>query len=73
MWPRLVLLLALSSTLLSQGPFANPDFVKGSPGGVPEGWFVPTASSDFQAVWVSDGCQQGKGCAEIAPRAHPRR
>ena len=62
-----ILLLALAASLHAQGAFANPDFEKGSPGAVPEGWFVPSAFAAYKAVWVGEGCRQGKGCAEIAP------
>jgi len=68
MWSRVIVLLALGASLHAQGAFANADFEKGSPGAVPEGWFVPSAFKDYQAVWVGEGCRQGKGCAEIAPR-----
>jgi hypothetical protein len=67
MWSRVIVLLAFAASLHAQGTFANPDFEKGSPGAVPEGWFVPSAFSGYQATWAAEGCQQGKGCAEIAP------
>ena len=66
MWCRVVVWLALGASLHAQG-FANADFEKGTAGAVPEGWFVPTAFAAYQATWVAEGCQQGKGCAEIAP------
>jgi len=62
-----VFLLALTASLHAQGTFTNPDLEKGSPGGVPEGWFAPPAFSSYRAVWVGEGCRQGKGCAELAP------
>ena len=67
MWVRVIVLLAYAASLHAQSGFANPDFEKGSPGTVPEGWFVPQAFKDYRATWVGDGCKQGKGCAEIAP------
>ena len=67
MWFRVMVLLALAAALDAQSVFTNPDFEKGSLGAVPEGWFVPSAFASWQAVWVGEGCRQGKGCAEIAP------
>ena len=67
MWSRVIVVLAFAASLHAQSGFANPDFEKGSPGAVPEGWFVPQAFRDYQAVWVGEGCRQGKGCAEITP------
>ncbi|MDR3719711.1 MAG: S41 family peptidase [Bryobacteraceae bacterium] len=67
MWSRAIVLLALAASLHAQGAFANPDFEKGSPGAVPESWFVPPAFAAYQATWVGEGCKQGKGCSEIAP------
>ncbi len=67
MWRRVMVLLAWTASLHAQGGFANPDFEKGSAGAAPEGWFVPPAFKDYQAVWVGEGCRQGKGCAEISP------
>ena len=69
MCSRVTVLLVLAAALHAQSGFTNPDFEKGSPGEVPEGWFVPQAFKGYQAVWVSEGCRQGKGCAEIAPAA----
>src|SRR5947208_1816531 len=70
---RLVLLIAFAPALLAQSTMANPDFEQGSPGAVPEGWFVPTAFAGFQAVRVEQGCHQGKGCAEISPYSSSNR
>jgi len=67
MWSRALIPLALVASLHAQSGFANPDFEKGSPGTVPEGWFVPQEFQDYRAAWVGEGCVQGKGCAEIAP------
>jgi hypothetical protein len=69
MWSAVIVLLALAlaAPLHAQGAFANPDFEKGSPGAVPEGWFVPSAFAGWQAVWAGEGCRQGKGCSEITP------
>jgi hypothetical protein len=58
---------AAGASLHAQGAFANHDFEKGSEGAVPEGWFIPSAFTGYQATWVAEGCRQGKGCAEIAP------
>lgn len=70
MWLRVIVLLALAAALDAQSVLTNPDFEKGSLGAVPEGWFVPSAIASWQAVWVGEGCGQGKGCAEIARRHH---
>jgi hypothetical protein len=67
MWLRGIIMLAFVASLRAQSGFANPNFEKGSAGAVPEGWFVPPAFKDYAATWVTEGCRQGKGCAEIAP------
>ncbi|MGD0776542.1 MAG: S41 family peptidase [Candidatus Solibacter sp.] len=64
---RAIVLLALGAPLYAQSVFTNPDFEKGSPGAVPEGWFVPTAFAAWHAAWSGEACRQGKGCVDIAP------
>jgi C-terminal processing protease CtpA/Prc len=68
---RLVLLLAASAGLFAQTGPANPDFAKGSPGCVPDGWFVPAAFAGYEAIWTTEGCLPGKSCARIVPKASP--
>ena len=67
MRPRVLALLLSAASLHAQSAFANPDFEKGSPGSPPDGWFVPQAFKSYQAAWVTEGCRQGSGCAEIVP------
>ena len=71
MHARLVLLLAVSTGLSAQTGPVNPDFEKGSPGSVPDGWFVPAAFTGYDASWTTEGCHQGKACAQIVPKADP--
>jgi len=71
MHARLVLLLAVSTALFAQTGPVNPDFEKGSPGSVPDGWFVPAAFTGYDASWTTEGCHQGKACAQIVPKANP--
>jgi len=71
MHARLVLLLAVPTALLAQTGPVNPDFEKGSPGSVPDGWFVPAAFTGYDASWTTEGCHQGKACAQIVPKANP--
>jgi C-terminal processing protease CtpA/Prc len=67
MHARLVLLLAVSTGLFAQAGPVNPDFEKGSPGAVPDGWFASASESS----WTTAGCLQGKACAQIVPKANP--
>lgn len=67
MHARFVLLLAVSTGLFAQTGPVNPDFEKGSPGSVPDGWFV----TGYDSSWTTEGCLQGKACAQIVPKAYP--
>jgi C-terminal processing protease CtpA/Prc len=66
MHARPVLLLAISTGLFAQAGPVNPDFEKGSPGSVPDGWFV----TGYDSSWTTEGCLQGKACAQIVPKAN---
>jgi hypothetical protein len=69
MFVRLAILLSASVCLFAQSGPANPDFEKGSAGSVPEGWFASSANSGYDVTWTAEGCAQGKGCAQLAPKA----
>jgi hypothetical protein len=67
MRPVLLLLFLLPAAFWAQSGPLNAGFEQGSPGELPEKWFVPPAFQHYPAAWATEGCAQGKGCVEFHP------